>query len=64
MYGLGSRGGTPGGRFGGAFPVHKAMKNLLKKCSNLANKSILIFTNLCSTIHTENTVYKHLHLPN
>lgn len=21
MYGLGSRGGTPGGRFGGAFPV-------------------------------------------
>lgn len=23
MYGLGSRGGTPGGRFGGAFPEDK-----------------------------------------
>lgn len=56
MYGLGSRGGTPGGRFGGAFPVHKAMKNLL------TNKSILIFTNLCLTMHTENTEYKHLYL--
>lgn len=23
MYGLGSRGGTPGGKLGGAFPVNK-----------------------------------------
>lgn len=26
MYGLGNRGGTPGGRLGGAFPVHKTTK--------------------------------------
>lgn len=27
MYGLGSRGGTPGGRLGGAFPVHPQQKH-------------------------------------
>lgn len=30
MYGLGSRGGTPGGRFGGAFPEDKDIQRPLK----------------------------------
>ena len=29
MYGLGSRGGTPGGRFGGAFPVYSHKMSFL-----------------------------------
>lgn len=35
MYGLGSRGGTPGGRLGGAFPVHPQRKTHLKANTNI-----------------------------
>lgn len=42
MYGLGSRGGTPGGRFGGAFPVkHKTMKIKSEKGKQI-NTNIIV----------------------
>lgn len=60
MYGLGSRGGTPGGRFGGAFPVWTKPGKTLK-CINFPNKPILkIYYLLLDYTHRKYCVYTSL----